>query len=87
MEAQILDTIKSEITKTIGAVVNGKIDDIKQHLIKQDEELGKLNSKIDDLTEKTLPVVESITMIKLIKKFVVWAAPLGALAGLLKWIR
>lgn len=87
MNAEILNAIKDEIKTTIERVVNGKIDLIKEHLEKQDVKLEKMDRKIDDLTEKTLPVVESITLFKILKKFVIWVAPLGLLVTWLKWIK
>jgi len=79
---KVTDAVKEQVVVT----VNGKIDKIKEHLEKQDVKLELMDGKIDDLKEKTLPLVQTLTVAQLIKKFLVWAAPLGVLAGLFNWI-
>ena len=81
------DVIVGAVRDEVKLTVNGKIDQIKKHLERQDIKLEKMDRKIDDLTEKTLPVVESITLFKILKKFVIWVAPLGLIVTWLKWIR
>lgn len=43
------DLIKQTITETIKVVVNGKIDDVKAHLVKQDTNLETLSAKINPI--------------------------------------
>lgn len=83
MKEHELKELKESVKAVVIETVNGKIDNIKTHLEKQDKKLEAMEQKIDELK----PVAESLTAIRLIKKFILWVAPLGAIFGILKWIK
>lgn len=83
LKKELLGAVKDEIKVT----VNGKIDNIKNHLLDQDKRLDNIDKKIDRLK----PVLEAITLTRIVKKFVVWVSPLIPIGGIayafVKWIR
>ena len=75
--------MKEIIEKQIKETVNGKIDGISNHLKNQDKTTEIILEKLDELK----PVNISVNVIKGIRRFVVWATPLGIFLGALyKWI-
>lgn len=83
----LTEKITNAVKEQVVVTVNGKIDKIKEHLEKQDIKLELMDKKLEDLQDKTLPIVQGLTFVQILKKFVVWMTPLGILITWLKWIK
>lgn len=80
--------IREDLPKIVKETVNGKIDNIAKHLVQQDVKLELMDKKIDDLQDKTSPVVESINVISSLRKLILYvAAPLAAVFGAIKFFK
>jgi hypothetical protein len=79
-----LESIKEAVKTQIKETVNGKIDDIKIHLVKQDSKLEEMGIKqegqdkkleiIGEKLDELAPIIETKRAFNSIRKFVVWIA-------------
>lgn len=100
--AEVMSRIKIEIEQNINEilppivkqVVNGKIDNIKEHLIKQDKHAKEQDAKLDSImleqgkVKIALNIAETITN-PLLKARQFWGVLFGGIAslgGFVKWL-
>ena len=70
MDEATITKITEAVRDQVKITVNGKIEDVKKHLLEQDEKLEEMSKKIDELA----PFVESKNVLVGLRKFVVWVA-------------
>jgi magnesium-transporting ATPase (P-type) len=85
-----VEKIREAVREEIRVTVNGKIDGIKAHLIKQDERADVMERKMDVMGEKIddlKPLSEFQKGINSLRKFILWiAAPASIIYGLYQWV-
>ena len=73
---KITDAVEKKIEKT----VNGKIEDIRQILVQQNERTDAFEKKVDTHIAEVEPFIQAKAGLKVIRGFLIWAA-----GGVLAW--
>ena len=86
-----LEQFKIDLTiavqETIQKTVNGKIDKIKEHLIRQDSILVEIREDIKEIKDDTDPIVEAKKGVATLGKLIIWLSLVtGAVLTILKLI-